>query len=254
MNIDRLFSLVILLCALAVSGYTAAAGPGQTDAGASPATPDWYYPAIVDTKFLAEYAVIPKRKDVAIVDSRPARKYDKGHIVPAINIPKRQFDAKRGRLPENKATLLIFYCGGFKCPLSHQSAFLAEKLGYTNIKVYAAGYPVWVKNGHIPGVSTAAVKKLIDKKSGAMIVDARPARKFKKSHLPTAINIPYRQFSQMTDKLPAAKDATIIFYCGGYKCPLSPKSAAKAVNLGYTKVKLYQPGWPAWKAAYGSGK
>ncbi len=45
------------------------------------------YGKIVDTDFVSQYAVTPKRNDVAIIDARPTRKYDKGHIVPAINIP-----------------------------------------------------------------------------------------------------------------------------------------------------------------------
>jgi rhodanese-related sulfurtransferase len=214
--------------------------------------PSWQYKNIVDAAYMSQYATIPKKGDVLIVDSRPARKYDKGHIVPAINISNSQFDKMSHLLPEDKATLLIFYCGGLKCPLSHKSAAKAEALGYTSIKVYAAGYPDWVKAGNIPGVSTAYIKKKIDKKADVMIVDARPARKFKKGHVPTSVNIPWRQFDQMADKLPADKGTELIYYCGGFKCPLSPKSANKAVGLGYTKVRLYQAGYPAWKQAYGA--
>ena len=121
------------------------------------------YGKIVDADFVSQYAVFPKRKDVEIIDARPTRKYDKGHIVPAINIPFSKIDQSTALLPEDKSTLLIYYCGGLKCPLSHKSAFRAEKLGYTNIAVYAAGYPDWLKHGQIPGVSAAYVKKLIDK-------------------------------------------------------------------------------------------
>jgi rhodanese-related sulfurtransferase len=49
-----------------------------------------------------------------IVDSRPKRaKFDKGHIPSAISIPDTQFDKLKGKLPVDKATLLVFYCGGF---------------------------------------------------------------------------------------------------------------------------------------------
>ncbi len=211
----------------------------------------WTYKNIIDAAHVAEYAKIPKREDVLIVDSRPARKYAKGHIVPAINISNSQFDKHTDLLPEDKATQLIFYCGGLKCPLSHKSAAKAEALGYSNVNVYAAGFPDWVKNGHIPGVSASYVKKLIDKNAGAVIVDARPARKFKKGHVPTAINISAREFDAKLDMLPADKGTELIYYCGGYKCPLSYKSAVKAVAAGYTNVKLYQAGYPDWKKAYG---
>lgn len=215
------------------------------------AKPSWWFKDVVDAAFVGQYATVPPKKNALIVDSRPARKYNKGHIVPAINISNSQFDKMTDQLPAEKSDLLIFYCGGLKCPLSHKSAAKAVALGYTNVKVYATGYPDWVKSGNVPGVSAAHVKSLIAKDGGAVIVDARPARKFKKGHVPTAVNIPLRQFEKMQDQLPADKGAELVFYCGGYKCPLSPKSAVKAKAAGYTKVRLFQAGYPAWKAAYG---
>jgi rhodanese-related sulfurtransferase len=98
---------------------------------------------IVDADFVAQ-SITSKPQNVAIIDSRPIRKFKQGHIDSAINIPESSFEEMKGRLPSDKASLLIFYCGGLKCPLSHKSAFAAEKLGYTNIAVYAAGYPDWV--------------------------------------------------------------------------------------------------------------
>jgi rhodanese-related sulfurtransferase len=213
--------------------------------------PSWLYKNIVDAAFVAQYAKIPIRDDALIVDSRPARKYDNGHIVPSTNISNTQFDKLTHLLPEDKSTQLIFYCGGLKCPLSHKSAAKAEALGYKNIGVYAAGYPDWVKQGHTPGVSAAYVKKLIDKKADAVIIDARPARKFEKAHVPTAINISDREFEDKLSMLPKDKAIELVYYCGGYKCPLSTKSAAKAVEKGYTNVKLFQAGYPAWKKAFG---
>lgn len=210
-----------------------------------------WYKDIVDTGYVAQYAVIPSRDDVMIVDSRPSRKYDKGHIVPSVNIPDTQFEKLTNLLPQDKSTQLIFYCGGVKCPLSHKSAFAAEALGYTNIKVYAEGYPAWIASGNPPGISAAHLKKLIDKGEKMTLVDARPARKFKKGAVPTAINISWTQFDKMTDQLPADKGELLIFYCGGYKCVLSAKSAARAAEMGYTNVALFQAGYPAWKEAYG---
>ena len=213
------------------------------------------YTNIIGYDDLKAYAVIPVRDDVAIIDSRPARKkYDKGHIPGAINIPNTFFAKMTDKLPKDKAKALIFYCGGLKCPLSHKSAFKAEALGFTNIMVYAEGFPVWKKQGNFVSVSEKFVKKLVDKPDGSVIIDARPARKkYNKGHVPTAINIPNTFFDKMTDKLPADKTTRLIFYCGGPKCPLSLKSANKAKALGYTNIVLFQAGYPAWKKAYGPG-
>ncbi len=71
-----------------------------------------WYKEIVDTEYVAQHVVIPPRDDVMIVDSRPSRKYDKGHIVTAVNIPDTQFEKLTNLLPEDKSTQLIFYCGG----------------------------------------------------------------------------------------------------------------------------------------------
>jgi len=244
----KAFGKLIIL--LAVAWF---ASSGLAPAGAE--TTFEKFPNIVDVKFVMEYAKIPKRDDVTIIDSRPmARKYDGGHIPTAISIPDRKFAKMTEMLPKDKSQLLIFYCGGLKCPLSHKSAFKADKLGYTNVKVYAAGYPDWIKAGNLGSVSAAHVKKLIDKKANVVIVDARPtARKYDKGHVPTAISIPTRKFDKLVHLLPTDKKTPLIFYCGGLKCPLSPKGAAKAIEHGYTDVKLFQAGYPAWKAAFGAG-
>jgi rhodanese-related sulfurtransferase len=81
-----------------------------------------------------------------VIDARPkVKKYDKGHIPGALSMPTSQFDKMKGLLPADKGALIVFYCGGLKCALSHKNAFKAEKLGYSNIKVFAKGYPNWKK-------------------------------------------------------------------------------------------------------------
>jgi rhodanese-related sulfurtransferase len=234
--------ILILFLVMPFLGYAAEGGAKKVQ-----------YPNIVDNAFVAKYAVLPQKKGVMIIDSRPkARKYDQGHIPGAVSIPDSSFDKMTDMLPEDKKTLLIFYCGGLKCALSHKSAFKAEKLGYTNIKVYAAGYPDWKKNGGLQGVDVAHIKKLIDSKANVVIIDSRPKkRKYDKGHIPGAISIFDKDFDKLKDQLPADKATPLYFYCGGLKCKLSPNSAEKAKALGYTKVYIVPGGYPAWKKAYG---
>lgn len=233
---------------LAVAVFVVA---GQYGATAADAPAFEKYKTIVDLQFMKENAVIPVKDGFLVVDSRPSRKYDAGHIPGALNIPDTSFDKMTGLLPQDKDGVLIFYCGGLKCPLSHKSAFKAEKLGYADIKVFAAGEPAWTQDGNLISVGAKYVKKALDKGS-AVVVDARPSRKVKSTGIvPGAINIPDTRFAKMTDMLPQDKDAELIFYCGGPKCPLSPKSAMKAKGLGYTNVKLYQAGHPDWLKLYG---
>jgi rhodanese-related sulfurtransferase len=235
------------LVLLAISGC---AGTIQTTTPATESEADWKFHDIVGIDFVKPYVTIPKPDDMLLIDSRPKEgKYDKGHIPTAISIPDTQFDKMTGLLPQDKKNLLIFYCEGLDCKLSHKSAKKAEVLGYTNVKVYAEGYPGWMKNpDNYAEVPVEFVKNAIDTKTEMVLVDSRPKEgKYDQGHILTAINIPDSQFDKMTQLLPAKKDTLLVFYCGGFDCKLSHKSASKSIKLGYTNVKVFSAGYPAWQ-------
>lgn len=50
-----------------------------------------------------------------------------------------------------------------------------------------------------------------------------------------------------TTNLP--KDAEIVVYCGGLKCPQSRMAAEKLGKLGYENVRAYEGGLEEWKGA-----
>ena len=229
--------------------------PAHATNVASVQVKEGWYSNLVDETFVKKYAVLPKPDGALIIDSRPTlRMYDPGHIPTAVSIPDTQFEKMTDKLPADKASLLVFYCGGVDCILSHKSAFKAEKLGYGNIKVYADGYPDWLKKGNVGAVSVAFLKKQMDEKNPMLIVDSRPkARMYDKGHIPSAVSIPDSSFDSMLGKLPADKATPLYFYCGGLSCKLSSNSADKAIKLGYSQVKVVPDGYPAWEKAYGPG-
>ena len=155
MYFRKLSALSITLClALAiVVGY--ATSIMASDTAKSESEADWKFHSIVDVDFVMQQIKVPMPEDVMIIDARPKRpKYDKGHIPMAVSIPNTKFDEMTDKLPKDKNALLIFYCGGPTCKLSHKSARKAEKLGYTNVKVFADGYPGYMKvAGNYPTVS-----------------------------------------------------------------------------------------------------
>jgi len=211
-----------------------------------------WYKALADHAFVRQHVDIPPKKGVLLIDSRPAaRQFDPAHIPGAINIPDTRFEKLAGALPADRTTLLIFYCGGPECMLSHNSAAKAEKLGYTNIKVYAAGMPEWKAKGGPTSVSAAYLKKLMDEKAPYVLVDARPKRVADKGKIPTALNISDTEFDRHLDKLPADKATPLIYYCGGLECVLSDRSAEKARKLGYGNVQTYPEGYPEWEKLHG---
>lgn len=98
-------------------------------------------------------------------------------------------------------------------------------------------------------VSLEKVEKLValgPEKGKFFLYDARPAPRFNEWAIPGAINLPFPAFDKNVDKLPADKNALIIFYCSGVTCNMSPGAQKKAKALGYTNVKVFVEGTPAW--------
>lgn len=81
-----------------------------------------------------------------IIDARSEQDYESGHIPRSINIPTKSFDnyiEKIFEIPQD--TLIIIYCEGIHCNLSH---ILAEKLktfGFKNIRIMFEGIEGWKK-------------------------------------------------------------------------------------------------------------
>ena len=174
---------------------------------------------------------IDAKADMALVDARPKRtKYDKGHIPTAVSIPDSQFDKMTDQLPRNKEKLLVFYCGGLACKLSHKSAGKAIALGYTNVKVFSEGYPAWktvagtsamaqaapasLKTGQDEGtIDHDVFKKIIaENPKSIYLVDVRDKDEYKRGSFKTAVNIPVDQLEDKLDLLPS--DKPIVFICG----------------------------------------
>ena len=180
---------------------------------------------------------IDKKTNMVLIDSRPKRKkYDKGHIPTALSIPDSQFAKLQGQLPADKSTPLVFYCGGLKCRLSHKSAKKAIALGYTQVKVFAEGYPSWVAaygKGETTTVASTKSASTTQLKAGKeegsvdtdtfvkivksspeqiMLIDVRDADEFKAGSFKTAVNIPVDQLENKIKTLPT--DKPIVFICG----------------------------------------
>ena len=254
MKLKQILTVPALALALATLPASIGFADGQP---AGPTAEDkigWFTEEhIVDYAFIAEYAQLPLREDVTVVDSRPDRMFGPGHIPTAVPMPDTRFEEMAASvLPETKDQLVIFYCGGYACKLSHKSAYKAEALGYTNVKVYAAGMPDWIANGGAVSITTQQVQAIMGGEEAFVLVDSRPkGAKYDKGHIPGAISLPDTQWDALAGILPADKNTTLVFYCGGFICKLSEKSAWKAMALGYTDVFTYPAGFPAWKKEIG---
>jgi len=106
--------------------------------------------------------------------------------------------------------------------------------------------PVKVAKEHL--VDYAFVKKLVDQGSGNFaLVDSRPLPRFQQGTIPGAINVPYPVWDKVVSRLPADKNALVVFFCQGVTCQMSPLSQRKAIALGYKNTKVYHEGIPQWE-------
>ena len=109
MRVKKLSVVSIMLSLVLALAFGCAA----TQKTAEPVKADWQFHDLADLALVQQYAKVPQPQGAMIIDSRPYKpKYAKGHIPTAVSIPDSQFDKLTDKLPEDKSTLLIFYCQG----------------------------------------------------------------------------------------------------------------------------------------------
>jgi len=105
-------------------------------------------------------------------------------------------------------------------------------------------------------VGAEEVKKLLD--AGVPVIDTRVAAEFAEKSIKGAKSVPYKEksakepgFDASVDqfdlaKLPADKNAPIVFYCNAGECWKSYKASTVAIKAGYSKVYWFRGGMPEW--------
>ncbi|TLZ39679.1 MAG: rhodanese-like domain-containing protein, partial [Gammaproteobacteria bacterium] len=120
-----------------------------------------------------------------VLDARPLREYAISHIPAAKNVAAKpgvsmsayvSDVAEVGRLLEGKKqTPLVLYCNG---PYCGKSKRLAEELlaaGYTNVRRYQLGIPVWRALGGVTEIEPDGLRYVAANDQTAVIVDVREA-------------------------------------------------------------------------------
>lgn len=193
----------------------------------------------------------PAAGKYVLFDSRPAARYHQGHIPGATMLPfaamkKADEEGKlAAMLPPDKDTLLIFYCGGITCVLSPNSAKLAVKHGYGNVRIFAAGEPAWSKADYPLESSPKFVKE-----DNVLLIDLRSSEAFAAGHMERAVNIPFATFTTSyasEAKLPDYKGAALVFTSD--KRADIDGALELVKDFGFTKATMFTGGMERWKKA-----
>ena len=86
-----------------------------------------------------------ENKTALFFDARDKESFEMGHIKEATSIPFQDIDNYFMELAGNIApeTLIITYCDGQACNLSHELALFLIDMGFTNVRVLVNGWTQW---------------------------------------------------------------------------------------------------------------
>ena len=192
-----------------------------------------------------------------LFDARPAKRFGAGHIPGAESAFPKASDFLT-KLPDDKAALLIFYCGGPTCPFTGHSVKLAQDAGYTNTRGFQAGLPGW-KKAKLPVHSEPAwLAKNLDPQHVILDVRGKPASD--QAHIQGAVAMPVAELQAMTQRfiqqqtvaqLPGVSDmrAPVIVYADSHTSKEALLAYKELRNWGYGGTTVLRDGFAGWQAA-----
>jgi rhodanese-related sulfurtransferase len=231
-----------LLCLLAltltklVPGLSAQSPPKITDAiigESNPITPE------IST---AQLQQVLKEGKTPVLDVRSAQEYAIGHIPGSINHYEKEVEQITTAYPDHKAALVL-YCNGPYCGKSKRLSEELVKQGYSNLRRYQLGLPVWRALGNTVQTDLPGVRYVLAGDKTAVWVDARSAETFAKGSLAGAVNIAKGEAEAANDdgRLPKKDKSTRVIVFGD-----SPEEArAVAEEIAH---KAY------WNSSYFGGR
>ena len=146
-----------------------------------------------------EMQKILEETSATVIDPRSFKEYAIDHIPGAINIapkntgsgPHYSVIAEIGRMVKNnKAAPIVLYCNGPVCGKSRRVANKLLAAGYTNVRRYQLGIPIWRILVGFTEIELEGILYIARKDHTAVLIDARDPQQFKTGTIPGAINLP----------------------------------------------------------------
>ena len=223
-----LFVLALPLCAALLGSVATAEQSGPSIFQGTLIEPKQKTPNISTEelrKILAE-------QKATVFDARPHEEFAISHIPGVVNA--RTLAVIERIVQGNKAALIVLYCNG---PFCGKSKRLAEKLlaaGYTKVRRYQLGMPVWRALGGVTEIELEGVRYVIEKDKTAVLLDARSPDEFKAGTLPDARNLPHAGIKQGAVMSPGGRRKG-----GGKELKNAKKDGRLPVNDHNTRIIVF---------------
>lgn len=128
-----------------------------------------------------------------ILDTRMRDEFVNGHIPGANNLKGTQKEAVAAveqLVGGDKSKALVLYCNGPFCQASRRLSNQLLDAGFTNVRRYQLGMPIWRALGGPTEVELKGVVRIFKKDQTAVFLDARPTEEFARQSLPRTQNLP----------------------------------------------------------------
>lgn len=109
---------------------------------------------------------------IPVLDVRSTREYAIAHIPGSANLWEKEVEQIVERYPD-RATPLVLYCNGPYCGKSRRVSEQLVKRGYTGVRRYQLGLPVWRALGHTVQTDVEGLRYVLEGDRTAVFVDAR---------------------------------------------------------------------------------
>jgi len=147
-------------------------------------------------------------KNAIVIDARPAVEFDAGHIPGARVLDTASGDeiAAVERLANgNKTTALVVYCNGPYCQASRRLAERLVTAGFTTVRRYQLGIPVWRALGGPTVIELNGIVRIFMADRTAVFIDARAVEDFARGSLPGARNLTTESFDGTLKEMMSGK-------------------------------------------------
>jgi rhodanese-related sulfurtransferase len=128
-----------------------------------------------------------------VLDTRKRSEYVAGHIPGARNLdapPAAVATAVEALVSGDKSKTLVLYCNGPFCQASRRVSEQLVAAGFTNVRRYQLGIPIWRALGGPTEVELEGIVRIFNVDRTAVFFDARSPEEFAKGSLPGAHNVP----------------------------------------------------------------
>jgi rhodanese-related sulfurtransferase len=166
----------------------------------------------------AELRRILAEGGATVLDARPFKEYAVSHIPGALNVSAKpgvsmslyvSDVAEIGRLLKgNRAAPIVLYCNGPHCGKSKRLAAELLEAGYTDVRRYQLGIPVWRALGGVTRIELEGARYVRESDHTAVFIDSRDQKQFQAGSITGARNLPRSGLQPGKDvgEVKAAKD------------------------------------------------